>query len=109
MQFYFEINLKFSNIATQNIFITLRNKTSNSVVKKIVLVEKNVIKFTEERQRLSNVKDLNEIYELFWEISEGQRSGIIHFSYPLKVENGFKVTFAVLEEMEINKLFKINI
>lgn len=71
IQFYFEIKLKFSNIAPQNISIVLRNKHLKKDLQKIVLVDKNVIKFSELRTNLIKIEDLNEIYELFWEISEG--------------------------------------
>jgi len=51
------------------------------------LFEKNLIKLSEKRENLMKMADLNEIYELFWEISEGQRNGTIYFSYPLEFNN----------------------
>ncbi len=53
----------------------------------IVLIDKNVIKFSNSRKYLKNVENLNKIYELYWEIKENQRNGIIHYSYPLTFNN----------------------
>lgn len=94
LQFYFEIEIKFSNIANKNIVIFLRNKQNrNEIVRKIVLVDKNVIKFSESRKEIKKFEDLNEKYELYWEIKENNRSGIIHFSHPLKFDDHFKIDF----------------
>lgn len=49
VSYYFECSLQFSNIESKNISIALRDKMKEVVVKKISLVEKNIIKFNEKR------------------------------------------------------------
>ena len=99
LQFYFEIEIKFSNISNKNIVIFLRNKQNRKkIVREIILVDKNVIKFSESRKEIKKFEDLNEKYELYWEIKENNRSGIIHFSHPLKFDDFFKMDFSFKNE-----------
>ncbi len=105
LQFYFEIVIKFSNIANQNIFIHLRDKSDQKKsIKKIVLVDKNIIKFNDSKKVLEQYLDLNQKYELFWEIVENNRSGIIHFTHPLKFNQNLKIEFENLKNLKIGAL-----
>ena len=61
------------------------------IINSIVLIDKNVIKFCNSRSYLKNFEDLNMIYELFWEIDQNKRNGIIHFSFPLKIKTNFQI------------------
>ena len=86
LQYYFEINVKFTNIATQSIIVCLRNKETNKEEARIRLVDKNIIKFSEDRSLLRNLDNLNQKYELYWELKENQRNGIIYFDHPIVLE-----------------------
>lgn len=84
VQFYFEILAKGSNIPSQSISVSLRNKLSNKNIASIEFVDKNVIKFIESRSGVNTaIKNLNEKYELIWCISDNERSGIVYFDQPI--------------------------
>lgn len=86
LQFFFEINIKFTNVASQSIVVYLRNKLTNKQLSKIRFVDKNIIKFSEERENLKHLQNLNQKYELYWELKENKRNGIIHFNKPIQLE-----------------------
>ena len=86
VQYYFEIFAKGSNIPSQSISVCLRNKLTNEEVDRIEFVDKNVIKFYESRLELATINDLNEKYELCWKIAEDERTGVIYFEQPVRVD-----------------------
>lgn len=83
LQFYFELSTNFSNIPSQSISVVLRNKIQNKCIKKLKHSDKNIIRFTDSKQHLKVFNNLNEKYELVWNIKENNRKGIIFFDYPL--------------------------
>lgn len=80
---YFEVNIKFSNITNENITVALKSKDDDRLIEKITLVDKNVLKFTDLKQNLQQLQNLNQKYELVWELKENKREGIIQYDYPI--------------------------
>lgn len=83
LQFYFDLSINFTNITSQSINVNLVNKLTDKSIQKLKISDKNVIKFTESKQNLKLFNNLNDKYELIWNIKENNRKGIIFFDYPL--------------------------
>ncbi len=74
---YFEIQMKLSNIPNQDVSIMLYDRKNKKVIEKIVLIEKNIIKFNDTREGVKKLKQFSDKFVLLWEIKDSLRNGII--------------------------------
>jgi hypothetical protein len=90
VQLFYEIELKNHSFSFQNIEISLLKKETGETIDKINFSEKNIVKVVNSKQELSNVDNLNKIYELVWSIKENNRNGIIQYDFPIVINVGLK-------------------
>lgn len=107
IQLFFEIDIKFSNIASQNILISLKNRETNQILSTITLIDKNIIKLVEMKSSLQNYSNLNEKYMLLWEIKDSKRNGIVNFDYPIIFPSEFDVSIKTESPLAIKSPVKM--
>lgn len=83
VQLFYEIDMKFTNVAFQKIEIRLINKQSQVEVDCINFSEKNVVKVVNSKQEIREIDNLNKKYELVWSIKENNRNGVIQYDFPI--------------------------
>lgn len=86
VQLFYQIDMKFANVAFQNIEIELVDKETGRDVDRINFAEKNVVKVVHSKAELGAVANLSQKYELVWRIRENNRNGVIQYDFPIVLQ-----------------------